>query len=94
MKKIFIAIRAKRLMETDIKRFPDVETGGLLLGYSAADNAYIQVLEATDGGYQHTVHEKNAFEYDQAYEAHLSNVFFGRTGADLSWMQQRSGVDF
>lgn len=74
MKKIWIATRAKKMMEADLKRYPDVETGGLLLGYSATDNAYIQVLEATDGGYQHTVHEKNAFEYDQAYEVHISNV--------------------
>ena len=65
-----ISRRAQAVIELELKRFPDTETGGLLLGYSEqGDN--ICVLEATDSGYQNVIHEVGCFQYDVAYEEHL-----------------------
>ena len=66
------SVRAKAAMQNELARFPEQETGGLLLGY--ADAAHIEVLEATDGGYQNTVHEPDCFAYDVAYEEHLCGI--------------------
>lgn len=60
-------------MKNELKRFPDTETGGLLLGYSESENG-ISILEATDGGYQNTIHTVASFQYDTAYEEHLCNI--------------------
>lgn len=68
----FISKRAQAVIETDLGRFPDTETGGLLLGYSESENGLF-VLEATDSGYQNTVHTVGSFQYDNAYEEHLCN---------------------
>lgn len=67
-----IAARAGRAMQNELARFPETETGGLLLGYSGPDG--ITILEATDGGYRDTIHEPDCFEYDAAYEEHLCGV--------------------
>ena len=71
MMRVFIAPRAKKAMEKEISRFPNLETGGMLLGYSDGEKEVIQVLEATDSGYQNTVHEENVFEYDSEYVEHM-----------------------
>ena len=55
-----------------MSRFPDTETGGLLLGYADFQNG-ISVLEATDSGYQNGIHEVGSFAYDSVYEEHLCN---------------------
>lgn len=77
MTKVIIASRAKKTMKNEIGRFPMLETGGLLLGYSDPVTSYIQVLEATDSGYQNTVHEENVFEYDVAYVEHMCDILGG-----------------
>lgn len=59
-------------MANELNRFPDTETGGLLLGYSEAENG-ISILEVTDSGYQNTIHTLGSFQYDTAYEEHLCN---------------------
>lgn len=59
-------------MRNELARFPDTETGGLLLGY--VQEQHIQVLEATDAGYRDAVHEADCFAYDAAYEEHLCHV--------------------
>lgn len=64
--------RAKTAIQNELARFPDDETGGLLLGY--ADAEHIAVLEATDGGYENTIHEPDCFAYDPAYEKHLCGI--------------------
>lgn len=66
------SFRAKAAIQNELARFPLLETGGLLLGY--ADAVHIAVLEATDGGYQDTIHEPGCFAYDAAYEEHLCSV--------------------
>lgn len=69
-KQYSISARAKKAMENELRRFPHLETGGLLLGYS--DSVYgIQVLEAVDGGYQNVLHESRTFQYDNAYVVHV-----------------------
>lgn len=68
-----ISKRAQAAMEQELGCFPDLETGGLLLGYSGPEQD-ILVLEATDSGYQNTIHEAGCFQYDAAYEEHMANV--------------------
>lgn len=68
-----ISGRAQAVIEQELNRFPDTETGGLLLGYSEPENG-ISILEATDSGYQNTVHTVGSFQYDTAYEEHLCNL--------------------
>ena len=60
-------------MENELSCFPDTETGGLLLGYSELESG-ISILEATDSGYQNTIHTVGSFQYDAAYEEHLCNL--------------------
>lgn len=60
-------------MENELARFPDTETGGLLLGYSDFHGG-IHVAEAADGGYRNTIHESDCFAYDTDYEAHFCQV--------------------
>lgn len=67
-----ISARAQTAMEKELGRFPDVETGGLLLGY--ADAQRVVVLEATDSGYRNTIHEECCFSYDAEYEEHICGV--------------------
>lgn len=70
---ILLSARAQKAMDTELERFPNTETGGLLLGYSDSQgNA--QILEATDSGYANTIHEAHCFQYDDAYEWHLCTV--------------------
>lgn len=59
-------------MDQELSRFPDMETGGLLLGYSESEKG-ISILEATDSGYRNTIHTPGSFQYDTAYEEHLCN---------------------
>ena len=59
-------------MKNEIGRFPTLETGGLLLGYSNPE--MVQVLEATDGGYQKVLHAEQAFSYDIDYETHMCHI--------------------
>ena len=68
-----ISKRAQAIIENDLGRFPDTETGGLLLGYSESENDLF-ILEATDSGYQNTVHTIGSFQYDNAYQEHLCNL--------------------
>lgn len=65
--------RAHLVIKNELSRFPDTETGGLLLGYSEAGSD-IHILEATDSGYQNVIHEMSCFQYDTAYEAHLCHI--------------------
>lgn len=71
--KVHICARARRAMENELSRYPNLETGGLLLGRSdgAGD---IKIMEATDGGYRNTVHEEDEFAYDPEYQAHMCEV--------------------
>ena len=57
----------------ELSRFPDTETGGVLLGYSEGQKG-VSILEATDGGYEDTLHEPFSFQYDSQYVAHMSMV--------------------
>lgn len=68
-----ISKRAWAVVEAELSRFPDTETGGLLLGYSES-SADVLILEATDSGYRDVIHETGCFQYDIAYEEHLCNV--------------------
>lgn len=65
-----ISRRAQAAIEVELSRFPEAETGGLLLGYSKEGNS-ILILEATDSGYRDVIHEGGCFQYDIAYEEHL-----------------------
>lgn len=65
-----ISKRARAVIEVELRRYPETETGGLLLGYSEPGTG-IRVLEATDSGYRDVVHEVGCFQYDIAYEEHL-----------------------
>ncbi|MDD7280992.1 hypothetical protein [Floccifex sp.] len=71
--KCIISSRAQVAIENELRRFPDTETGGLLLGYSEPGKD-ILILEATDSGYQNVIHEVSCFQYDFAYEQHVCNV--------------------
>lgn len=68
-----ISKRAKAVMEVELSRFPDTETGGLLLGYSKPENGVL-ILEATDSGYRDVIHEVGCFQYDIAYEEHMCSL--------------------
>lgn len=68
-----ISGRAQAVIEIELSRFPDTETGGLLLGYSELGNGVL-ILEATDSGYQDVIHEVGCFQYDIAYEEHLCGL--------------------
>lgn len=68
-----ISKRAQAVIELELSRFPDTETGGLLLGYSEPGNGVL-VLEATDSGYQDVIHEVGCFQYDIAYEEHVCGL--------------------
>lgn len=60
-------------MENELRRYPDVETGGLLLGYSDADRG-VFVAEAADGGYRNALREPCSFQYDEEYVAHVCAI--------------------
>lgn len=64
--------RAKTAIRNELARYPDTETGGLLLGY--AHEACIEVMEATDAGYRNMIHEQDCFAYDAEYQVHLCSV--------------------
>ena len=66
-----ISKRTMNLMRLELSLFSDVETGGILLGYSNSTD--ISVYEATDGGYKNVIHEAGKFEYDAEYVEHISN---------------------
>ena len=68
-----ISKRAQAVIEAELSRFPDTETGGLLLGYSEP-GADVLILEATDSGYRDVIHEIGCFQYDIAYEEHLCSL--------------------
>lgn len=68
-----ISWRAQAVIEIELSRFPETETGGLLLGYSEPETGVL-ILEATDGGYQDVIHEVGCFQYDIAYEEHLCSL--------------------
>lgn len=72
-KKHSISMRAQTAMSNELCRFPETETGGLLLGYSDTRKG-VQILEATDGGYLNVLHEESAFEYDIPYVEHISTI--------------------
>ena len=69
-KKYIISSRARKAMENELCRFPNLETGGVLLGYSDKEHG-IQVLEVVDGGYQYVIREMHSFQYDNEYVIHL-----------------------
>lgn len=72
-KRYVISTRARIAIENELRRFPDMETGGFLLGYS--DESYgVYILEATDGGYQNVLHEPCCFQYDNAYIEHVCTI--------------------
>lgn len=68
-----ISKRAQAVIEVELSHFPEMETGGLLLGYSE-ENEGILILEATDSGYRDVIREVGRFQYDIAYEEHLCNL--------------------
>lgn len=71
-----ISRRARAVIESELGRFPDTETGGLLLGYSDPERG-IRILEATDSGYRDVIHEAGSFQYDFAYEEHVCSILCG-----------------
>lgn len=70
-----LAERAKTAIGNELERYPDTETGGLLLGY--AHESCIEVIEATDAGYRNVIHEQDCFAYDAEYETHLCDMLSG-----------------
>lgn len=58
-------------MQNDLSSWPNVETGGVLLGY--ASPVLLKILEAIDGGYENVLRKQGRFEYDQQYVTHISN---------------------
>lgn len=68
-----ISKRATAIIKNELSRFPDTETGGLLLGNSKAGKEIV-ILEATDSGYQNSIHEVSCFQYDVAYEEHVCQL--------------------
>ncbi len=59
-------------MKNELLRYIENETGGFLLGYS--NERCISVFEATDSGYQETIHETEHFAYDPVYEEHICTI--------------------
>ncbi len=55
---------AKRLIANEFEKYPDVETGGVLLGYFS--KSYSKVVRAVAGG-EKAVREPGSFEYDSRY---------------------------
>ena len=72
----WIAPRAQRAMNNELARFPQTETGGLLLGHSDPAGG-VRVWEATDGGYEKVLREESAFAYDREYVGHLCALLSG-----------------
>lgn len=60
-------------MQNELRRFPETETGGLLLGHRTS-SCEISVVAATDGGYQNAIHDSHYFCYDVAYVHHVCNI--------------------
>lgn len=69
VKDLYVADRAEITMIVDIGRFPDKETGGILLGYFHEEEGDLEVLEATDSG-PNGIHGKSHFSFDQEYTEH------------------------
>ncbi len=67
-----IGRRALRAMQCEIGRFPDQETGGVLLGYALDDE--LRIVEAVDGGYTDVRRESGRFMYNADYVEHVSNI--------------------
>ena len=82
MDNIKVISRARIAIENELKRFPDKETGGLLLGYSNIPNEVL-IVEATDSGYKDTIHYDTYFKYDYAYEEHICNFLSGLYNPNL-----------
>ena len=70
-----ICTRAGLAIQNELGRFPDAETGGLLLGH--ADENRIEVLEATYAGFLNVVREPDQFAYDPEYQVHLCSILSG-----------------
>ena len=73
VRKYVISARAKTAIENELCRFPDTETGGLLLGYADIQQGVV-VMEATDGGHQNVIHEPCCFQYDNTYAMHICTI--------------------
>ena len=71
MYRIRMTQRALRIMEAELARYPDDETGGILLGYIREKD--IWVVEAIDGGMA-AVRKPHTFRYDTAYVTHVANL--------------------
>ena len=70
--KLQITMRALCAMQQELSRYDDVETGGVLLGDFA--DGILTIREATDGGYQNVIREKNTFQYDHDYVSHVASI--------------------
>lgn len=60
-------------MQTEIARFPIMETGGVLLGYKNTQERSIEILEAIDSGIR-AEHDYGTFAYDVEYVSHVAEV--------------------
>lgn len=69
--KIKISQRAFSSMICELEEYPDVETGGVLLGYSSND--YWNIIEATDPGIK-AVRKTAEIQCDMEYLEHTVNI--------------------
>ncbi len=65
-----ISARAMQEMKCELSSWPDVETGGVLLGYNTGRKTII--IEATDPGYRNVIREKGKFAYDNDYVEYVA----------------------
>ncbi|MBD5526773.1 MAG: hypothetical protein HDR04_20715 [Lachnospiraceae bacterium] len=66
---------AKKKIYSELKNYPDVETGGVLLGYIESDKVYIK--EVVCGG-DAAIREPGAFQYDADYIEEFSTITANR----------------
>lgn len=62
---------ARKIIYSELKKYPDVETGGVLLGYIKGKNVYIK--DVVCGG-DTAIREPGTFQYDADYIEELSTI--------------------
>ncbi len=68
---VTFSARSLALIQYELSLFPDLETGGILLGH--IDKSIINVIEAIDGGFDNAVRKTGSFQYDSKYVEHVAN---------------------
>ena len=71
MKQLIFEEKAKRCINDELKKYPDVETGGVFLGYYKNNNVY--VVEAVGGG-DNAIRDKGMFQYDMEHVENQCNI--------------------